>query len=236
MIGPGLSRRAGGGNPPECPDGPGTALQGSATGVDCRSATYGTWSTAGPGGSATVGSRKAPGGLARNDGDGDGTGAACGFAAAVQRGAGGVVLPQRRPPGGRPLLLGHRRLRPCLQPPPRPGAGRRQPRPGGLAQPGRPGPGGPPRGPGGRARRRPRRRPAAGRDPRRRRSAGVGTTPASAGTCSSASTRSEPTSRTSSRSSACTPSWRRPPSPCSAPPSWSPSRAPGWGADGPRPR
>ena len=41
--------------------------------------------------------------------------------------------------------------------------------------------------------------------------------PASGGTCSSASTPSAPTSRTSSRSSACTPSSRRPPSPCSAP-------------------
>ena len=47
-------------------------------------------------------------------------------------------------------------------------------------------------------------------------SAGAGTTPGSGGTCSSASILSGPTSRTSSRSSACTPSSRPPPSPCSA--------------------
>jgi DNA-binding NarL/FixJ family response regulator len=50
---------------------------------------------------------------------------------------------------------------------------------------------------------------------------GLGQMPASGGTCSSASTPSAPTSRESSRSWACTPSSRPPPTPCSAPWSWS---------------
>src|SRR5215213_101679 len=84
---------------------PRTTLQRSATGVDCRRATYCGCTRAGPSESATVGSRKAPqSSLGRQDGHG--TGAACGFAAAVQRGPGGVVLPGRPPPGDRPLLVG----------------------------------------------------------------------------------------------------------------------------------
>src|SRR5918995_3572325 len=126
MTGPHVTGRFGPEMRGEYSHTPRTPLQGSTTGVDCRRATYCGCTRAPTGGSATVGSRKArESSLGRQDGHG--TGAASRFAAAVQRGAGGVVLPGRRPPGHRPLLVGRGRLHARLQPPPRAGAGGRRP-------------------------------------------------------------------------------------------------------------
>jgi hypothetical protein len=183
-----------------------------------RRARYGGCSRRLRDGWATVGSRNSHEGSLNTTGR-SWHGCCLRIPAAIQRAAGVVVLARRGPSGGRPLLVGRGRLHALLQPPPRPDAGRRHPRPGSLVQSGYLHV---PRGMLLAVARRmvardrtpdsplSRRSPRGAPGPRPARP-GPGQRPHRPGPDSSAATPSAPTSRTSSGCSACVPSSRPPP-------------------------